>query len=56
MPDAAWYEARNLMRQGLRREVATLSSLLKFAGSDTHRFSPGESTRRSGIKLQFLDR
>ena len=30
----AWYEARNLLRQGLRREVATLSSLLKFAGSE----------------------
>jgi hypothetical protein len=34
--DAAWYEARNLMRHGLRREVATLSSLLKFAGSDAN--------------------
>ena len=33
---AAWYEARNLLRQGLRREVATLSSLLKFAGSDVN--------------------
>jgi len=33
---AAWYEARNLLRQGLRREVATLSSLLKFAGSDAN--------------------
>jgi hypothetical protein len=33
-PDAAWYEARNLMRQGLRRETATLSSLLEFAGSN----------------------
>lgn len=32
-PDAAWYEARNLLRQGLRRELATLSSLLQFAGS-----------------------
>jgi aminopeptidase YwaD len=29
---AAWYEARNLMQQGLRRELATLSSLLQFAG------------------------
>ena len=47
--DAAWYEARNLLRQGLRREVATLSSLLKFAGSDAEPRSPGESTRRSGI-------
>ena len=47
--DAAWYEARNLLRQGLRREVATLASLLKFAGSDTEPFSPGESPRRSGI-------
>jgi aminopeptidase YwaD len=31
-PDTAWYEAHNLLRQGLRREVATLSSLLQFAG------------------------
>ncbi len=31
---AAWYEAHNLMRQGLRRELATLSSLLQFAGSN----------------------
>ena len=29
----AWYEGRNLMRQGLRREVATLHSLLEFGGS-----------------------
>ena len=29
---AAWYEARNLLGQGLHRELATLSSLLKFAG------------------------
>src|SRR5713101_2593957 len=34
-PGAAWYEARNLLRQGLRRELATLSSLLQFAGSNT---------------------
>jgi aminopeptidase YwaD len=33
-PGAAWYEARNLLRQGLRRELATLSSLLQFAGSN----------------------
>jgi hypothetical protein len=31
---AAWYEARNLLRQGLQRELTMLSSLLKFAGSD----------------------
>jgi aminopeptidase YwaD len=31
-PDTAWYEAHNLLRQGLRREVATLASLLQFAG------------------------
>lgn len=31
-PGAAWYEASNLLRQGLRRERATLSSLLHFAG------------------------
>ena len=33
-PGAAWYEARNLMKQGLRRELATVSSLLEFAGSN----------------------
>jgi aminopeptidase YwaD len=33
-PGAAWYEARNLMKQGLRRELATLSSLLEFASSN----------------------
>jgi hypothetical protein len=32
-PAAAWYEARNLMRQGLGREIATQRSLLAFAGS-----------------------
>jgi aminopeptidase YwaD len=32
-PNAAWYEARNLLQQGLRRELATLSSLEQFAGS-----------------------
>ena len=31
---AAWYEACNLLQQGLRRELATLSSLLQFAGSN----------------------
>ena len=35
-PGAAWYEARNLMRQGLRRELAVLSSLLQFAESNPH--------------------
>ncbi len=33
-PDVAWYEARNLMRQGALREVATLASLLRFAGAN----------------------
>jgi hypothetical protein len=32
-PGSAWYEARNLMRQGLNREIATQRSLLAFAGS-----------------------
>jgi aminopeptidase YwaD len=31
-PNAAWYEARNLLQQGLRRESATLSSLERFGG------------------------
>ncbi len=35
-PGEAWYEARNLIRQGLRRELATLSSLLVFSGSSPH--------------------
>jgi aminopeptidase YwaD len=30
----AWYEARNVLSQGLHRELATLSSLLQFAGSN----------------------
>jgi aminopeptidase YwaD len=33
---AAWYEARNVLSQGLHRELATLSSLLQFAGSNPH--------------------
>jgi hypothetical protein len=35
-PDDAWYEARNLIRQGLKREIVTLSSLLIFSGSSPH--------------------
>jgi len=35
-PGDAWYEARNLIRQGLQREIATLSSLLIFSGSSSH--------------------
>jgi aminopeptidase YwaD len=35
-PGLTWYEARNLMKQGLRREVATLQSLLEFTGSSSH--------------------
>jgi hypothetical protein len=35
-PGDAWYEARNLIRQGLQREIATLSSLLVFSGSSPH--------------------
>jgi aminopeptidase YwaD len=33
-PGTAWYEAHNLLRQGLLREVATLASLLQFAGAN----------------------
>jgi hypothetical protein len=33
-PGPAWYEAHNLLRQGLLRELATLASLLQFAGSN----------------------
>jgi len=32
-PGTAWYEAHNLLRQGLHRELATLSSLTQFSGS-----------------------
>ena len=32
-PGAGWYEARNIMKQGLRRELATLNSLVEFTGS-----------------------
>ena len=35
-PNPAWYEARNLLRQGLRRELATLSSMLQFGGAEPH--------------------
>jgi aminopeptidase YwaD len=30
-PGTAWYEARNLMKHGLQREIATLHSLTEFA-------------------------
>ncbi len=33
-PGTAWYEAHNLLRQGLHRELATLSSLTQFSGSN----------------------
>ena len=33
--NSAWYEARNLMRQGLAREVGTLHSLAEFAQAGT---------------------
>lgn len=32
-PDTAWYEARNLMKQGLIRETKTVRSLLEFSGA-----------------------
>jgi len=35
-PGAAWYEARNLMTQGLRREVEALRSLQEFGGTSPH--------------------
>ena len=35
-PSSAWYEARNLMKQGLRREISALQSLLEFTASSTH--------------------
>jgi hypothetical protein len=44
---AARYEACNLLRQGLRRELATLSSLLEFAGS-----RPGDSAHEKGLADQ----
>jgi hypothetical protein len=34
-PGEAWYEARNLMRQGLHREITTVSSLLVFSGTNS---------------------
>ena len=34
-PNSAWYESRNLMRQGLRREVGTLHSLANFTQGNT---------------------
>src|SRR3984893_7246332 len=35
-PGEAWYEARNLMTQGLRREVEALRSLQEFGGTSPH--------------------
>lgn len=35
-PGSAWYEARNLMRQGLHREIATFNSLVGFTAAGTH--------------------
>ncbi len=46
-PDTAWYEAHNLLRQGLRRELATLASLLQFAGSN-----PPDSTHEKALTDQ----
>jgi aminopeptidase YwaD len=47
-PGAAWYEAHNLLRQGLRRELATLSSLLQFAGSN-----PSDSVHEKALAGQI---
>jgi hypothetical protein len=44
---AAWYEASNLLHQGLQRELAMLSSLLKFGGSD-----PNHSTQEKALTDQ----
>jgi aminopeptidase YwaD len=45
-PDIAWYEARNLMTQALRREVATSRSLTEFSGA-----AASGSTKTSNEKL-----
>jgi len=42
-PSAAWYEAHNLLQQTLRRETATLHSLVAFTGAP-------ESSDANGIK------
>jgi len=40
-PDAAWYEADNLLAQSLNRECATLHSLVVFAGGPANSESEG---------------
>ena len=39
--DAAWYEARNLLRQSLRRESAALDSLVAFTGAPANSDAAG---------------
>jgi hypothetical protein len=41
-PGTAWYEARNLMKQGLQREISTLHSLTEFAQAS----SPGPANEK----------
>jgi hypothetical protein len=48
-PGTAWYEARNLLQQGLRHELATLSSLLQFAGSN-----PRDSASEKALSDQVV--
>jgi aminopeptidase YwaD len=42
-PGAAWYEARNLMKQVLTREMAALHSLLAFTGSSAQGVAQGKA-------------
>ena len=56
-PGAAWYEARNLIAAGpCPREIATLSSLLEFAGSNAEDSSARKDPLRSGRNFRQLDR
>ncbi len=55
-PGSAWYEAHNLMQQGLRRELATLSSLLEFAGSNArHPAQEKALTDQAAIFNEWID-
>jgi len=48
---AAWYEARNLLRQGLRRELAALSSLALFAGANPRDAAPEKALTDQAVRF-----
>jgi aminopeptidase YwaD len=56
-PPAAWYEARNLLQQTLRRETATLHSLVAFTGAPENSDADGVKalTSQAAIFEGWLD-